>query len=112
MRDPGAVAAVLIGAFDGDAVLVEPQRDRAAPPRVDPVDDRHQGPAAEAGRDLADDGVYPGAFNRQSRCAGDDGDAAAARAVAAEFAVAIETAVCDASGGRPRRQPFAGLARQ
>jgi hypothetical protein len=41
MRHPRAVAAGLVRAFDGNAILIEPQRDCTAPPRIDPVDDRH-----------------------------------------------------------------------
>src|SRR5438105_15100509 len=42
MRHPGPVAAALIGTGDGDAVGVEPQRDRATPLRVDSIDDGYR----------------------------------------------------------------------
>ena len=64
MRHPGAVATAFIGAFDAETVLVEPERDRAAAPYIDPVDDRHHRPAAEAGRHLADNRIKAAAFDR------------------------------------------------
>ena len=64
MRHPGAVAAAFIGALDADTILVDPERDRAAPPHIDPVDDRHHRPAAEAGRHLADNRIKAAAFDR------------------------------------------------
>src|ERR1700733_79874 len=39
MRDPGTVAAAVVGAHYRDAAGVEPQGHRAAPPIVDAVDD-------------------------------------------------------------------------
>ena len=69
MRHPGAVAAALIGAFDGDAVAVEPEGDRPAPPGIDPIDDRHHRAAAKAGRSLADNRVEATALHWECRCA-------------------------------------------
>ena len=79
--DPGAIAALLVGTFDGDAVSIEPQRDRAAPPGIDPVDHWHHRAAAEPGRHLADDSVEAAAFERQCCFAGDDRDMAIMRRV-------------------------------
>src|SRR5437899_2328571 len=79
MRDPGAIAAGLIGAFDGDAGFVQPQRHGTAPPGIDAVDDRHHRSAPEAGGHLADDRIDSAAFDREGRSAGNDRDPAAAR---------------------------------
>jgi hypothetical protein len=57
MWHPGAFAAAVIGAEDADFTGIEPQRDRAAAPIVDTVDDRDALAARESGRGLAADGV-------------------------------------------------------
>jgi hypothetical protein len=80
VRYPRAIAASLVGAVDGDAVGVEPQRNRAAPPRIDPVDHRHHRPAANPCRHLTNDRIKPAAFKWQSSLAGDDRDNAIASA--------------------------------
>src|SRR5215472_4934299 len=81
MRHPGPVAAALIGALDRDAVLVEPERDRAALIGVDAVDHQHERAAAEARRDLAHDRVEPVALGRDACGGGDDRNVPAARAI-------------------------------
>src|SRR5690348_1042569 len=53
MWHPWPVAATLIDAFDDDPVLVEPEGDSPAPPRIDAVDHWHHRPAAEPDRHLA-----------------------------------------------------------
>src|SRR5262249_58681662 len=52
MRHPRPIAAALVGALDGDPVIVEPQRYRALAPAVDAIDDRDLRAALEAGRHL------------------------------------------------------------
>src|ERR1700756_3007931 len=112
MRNPGAIAAGLIGAFDDDASLVEPQCHGTAPPRIDAIDDRHHRAAAKAGRHLADDSIDPAASDRECRGAGKDRDPAAARRVKAQLAGAIEPALGLVPGLRPSPERLAGLSRK
>src|ERR1700738_4198323 len=112
MRNPGAIPAGLIGAFDDDAGFVEPQCHGTTPPRIDAIDDRHHRAAAKAGRYLADDRVNPAAFDREGRGAGNDRDPAAARRVKAQLAGAIEPALGLVPGLRPSRERLAGLRRK
>src|ERR1700732_4727513 len=90
MGNPGPVAAALIGAFDADAGPGEPERRGAAPPAIDPVDDRHHRSAVKAGRHLADYRIEPGASDRQRGFAGSDRNTAAASGVDAQFPGAVE----------------------
>ena len=108
MRHPGAIAAARVGTVDGDAPRVEPQGDGTQSPRVDPVDDRDRRAAAKPGRDLRDDRIEGIAVERQRGAAGDDRNAPAVRAVAAQFAGAIEPGR-GRRRRRPRRQRFASI---
>src|SRR5579871_4205042 len=82
MRDPGPVAAALVGTLDGDAVAFEPQCHCAAPPHVDAVDDWDDGAATEAGWHLGDDRIDAAAFGRHTVGAGDECDLVAGGMVA------------------------------
>jgi hypothetical protein len=90
MRDPGPVAAAVIRANHLYPAGVKPQRDRAAPPIVDPVDDRDLLTARKPGRRLADDRIGRVAAGGQAALFGDDGDGLAARGVAAPAVAAVQ----------------------
>src|SRR6202041_3357255 len=107
-RDPRPVSAAVIGADHLDPIRIQPQRDRAAPPIVDAVDDGDLLAASEAGRHLADDRVDRVASRRQALLVGDDRDGLAARGVAAAAFGAIE-ALGGAAARRPRQKLCAGF---
>src|SRR5262249_16388211 len=109
MRHPGTIAATLIDALYGDAASVEPKCDGAAPPRGNPINDRHHRSAPKPCAHLTDDRIEPAASERQSRFAGDDRDRAAARRVDARGFGAVEPVLWSAPRFRPLGERLARL---